>query len=105
MTPDEARHIIIESINYAAYRETTSSLHDSDKNRLFGAAHYNSGRLEVSASPWADGDFVLKMAELLRWANQLNRSDPVFKQAQDLLETEDSAIGEVIRKARQPLNC
>ena len=36
MTPDEARHLIIEGINYAAYKETDSSLHDADKNRLFG---------------------------------------------------------------------
>jgi hypothetical protein len=44
MTPDEARHIIIEGINYAAYRETDSSLHDADKNRLFGFDHYKSDR-------------------------------------------------------------
>jgi hypothetical protein len=37
MTADEARRLIIEGINYAAYRETDSSLHDADKNRLFGS--------------------------------------------------------------------
>ncbi len=36
MTPDEARELIVDGINYAAYKETESSLHDSDKNRLFG---------------------------------------------------------------------
>jgi len=29
--------MIIDGINYAAYKETDSSLHDSDKNRLFGS--------------------------------------------------------------------
>jgi hypothetical protein len=52
---DEARHILIEGINYAAYRETDSSLYDSDKNRLFGSAHYNSGRIETQSSPWEQG--------------------------------------------------
>lgn len=40
MTPDEARHLVIEGINYAAYHETDFSLYDSDKNRLFGSKHY-----------------------------------------------------------------
>jgi|SRR6266516_1361691 len=44
MTTDEARELIIDGINYAAYRETDSSLHDSDKNRLFGSEHYKSDR-------------------------------------------------------------
>jgi hypothetical protein len=44
MTSDEARDLIIESMNYAAYKETDSSLHDADKNRLFGSEHYKSGR-------------------------------------------------------------
>jgi hypothetical protein len=34
MTVNEARHLIIEGMDYAAYRETDSSLYDSDKNRL-----------------------------------------------------------------------
>ena len=44
MTLDEARQLVIDGMNYAAYRETESSLHDSDKNRLFGSEHYTSGR-------------------------------------------------------------
>ena len=52
MTLDEARHLIIEGINYAAYSETDSSLYDSDKNRLWGSEHYNSGRCVVKPSPW-----------------------------------------------------
>ena len=61
MTPDEARHWIIEGLNYAAYRETDSSLHDTDKNRLRGSEHYNSGRHIANPSPWAEGDFEEKM--------------------------------------------
>src|SRR5713101_395515 len=90
---EEARLMIIDGINYAAYKETDSSLHDSDKNRLFGSEHYNSGREVVKPSPWAEGDFEEKMAMLLRWANALNRSDPAFAQALSLLEGEDSLIG------------
>jgi len=81
MTPDEARRLIIEGINRAAYHET-DSLHDADKNRLFGSEHYKSGRLIVRPSPWAEGDFEEKMSTLLRWANILNRSVPAFKEAQ-----------------------
>jgi hypothetical protein len=86
-------------INYAAYRGTDSSLHDSDKNRLFGSEHYKSGRLVVSSSPWAEGDFEEKMAMLLRWARELNRSVPAFEEAKRLLENEESVIGRVIRRA------
>ena len=100
MTLEEARLLIVEGINYAAYKETDSSLYDSDKNRLFGSEHYNSGRHIVKPSPWAEGDFEEKMAMLLRWANALNRSDPAFAQAQSLLETEESLIGRVIRRTK-----
>jgi hypothetical protein len=102
MTPDEARHLIIEGMNYAAYRETGSSLHDADKNRLFGADHYKSDRMIVKPSPWAEGDFEEKMSTLLRWANILNRSVPAFQEAQTLLEDENSVLGQVIRRTKQP---
>jgi hypothetical protein len=101
MTSDEARNLVIEGMNYAAYRETDSSLHDSDKNRLFGSEHYNSGRAVVALSPWADGDFEEKMTTLLTWANVLNRSVPSFGEAQSMLEREDSVIGRVIRRAKR----
>jgi hypothetical protein len=100
MTVAEARLLIIEGINYAAYKETDSSLHDSDKNRLIGSEHYKSGRDVVQPSPWAEGDFEEQMAILLRWANALNSSDPAFAQAQRLLEGEESLIGRVIRRTR-----
>jgi hypothetical protein len=102
MTPDEARDVIIESINYAAYRETDSSLHDADKNRLFGSDYYKSDRPIVKPSPWAEGDFEEKMSTLLRWANILNRSTPEFKEAQILLEGENSVLGQIIRRSKQP---
>jgi hypothetical protein len=66
MTSDEARRVIVEGINYAAYKETDSSLHDSDKNRLFGSEEHRSGRDVVKPSPWTEGDFEEKMAMLLR---------------------------------------
>ena len=100
MKLDEARELIIEGINYAAYRETDSSRHDSDKNRLFGFEHYNSGRPVYKPSPWAEGDFEEKMAQLLVWAKVLNRSIPEFTEAQRLLEGEESVIGRVIRRAK-----
>jgi hypothetical protein len=100
MTRDEARHLIVEGINYAAYRETDFSLHDADKNRLFGSEHYRSGRCVTKPSPWAEGDFEEKMATLLRWANALNHSLPAFTEAQQLLESEDSVIGRVIQRTK-----
>ncbi len=57
MTSEEARLLIIDGINYVAYKETDSSLHDSDKNRLFGSEQYKSGREVVKPSPWAESDF------------------------------------------------
>lgn len=99
MTSDEARQTIIEGINFAAYKETGSSLYDSDKNRLWGSEHYNSGRWVVKPSPWAEGDFEEKMATLLTWANILNKSVPSFSEARHLLESEDSVVGRVIRRA------
>src|SRR5689334_15519787 len=101
MTLEEARLVIVEGINYAAYKETDSSLHDSDKNRLLGSEHYRSGRHVVKPSPWAEADFEEKMATLLRWANTLNCSVPAFTEAQKLLEDEDSVIGRVIRCAKR----
>jgi hypothetical protein len=97
MKPDEARHLVIEGINYAAYHETDFSLQDSDKNRLFGTEHYDSSRPVNRPSPWAEGNFEEKMAMLLVWANVLNRSVPAFAEAQKLLESEDSIVGRIIR--------
>jgi hypothetical protein len=100
MTLDEARHVIIEAINYVAYKETASSLHDTDKNRLFGSEQYSSGRIIVQPSPWESGDFEGEMAKLLGWANTINRSVPGFAEAQNLLADEDSVLGRIIRRAK-----
>jgi hypothetical protein len=100
MKLDEARQLVIDSINYAAYHESDFSLHHSDKNRLFGSEHYKSGRPVYEPSPWAEGDFEEKMAMLLVWANALNRSVPAFTEAQRLLEGEDSVVGRVVRSAK-----
>lgn len=100
MTREEARQAVVDGINYAAYKETDSSLYDSDKDRLFGSEHYRSDRVVVEPSPWAEGDFEGKMAVLLRWANALNSSDPAFAEAQSLLEDKDSVIGRVIRRSK-----
>lgn len=101
MTMDEAREEVISGIDYAAYKETDSSLHDADKNRLFGSEHYKSGRPAYKASPWAEGDFEDKMATLLRIANALNRSVPAFREAQRLLENEESVLGRVVQRANR----
>jgi len=103
MTRDEAAGLIIEGMNYAAYKETDSSLYDSDKNRLFGSDHYKSGRIVVRPSPWAKGKFEKKMAMLLVLAISLNSSSPEFAEAQKLLAHEESVLGRVIRKAKLQL--
>ena len=100
MTLDQARVLVVDGINRAASHETDFSLHDSDKNRLFGSDHYKSDRPVCDPSPWAEGDFEEKMAMLLVWANMLNRSAAAFSEAQRLLEGEDSVIGRVIRAAK-----
>lgn len=101
MTADEARHLVIEGIGYAAYKETASALYDSDKNNLFEAEHYSSGCLAERTSPWEKRDFEEKMATLLNWANELNRSVAAFGEAQAILAGEDSTLGRVIRAARR----
>jgi len=101
MTQDEAREIVIEGINHAAYRETDSSLHDADKNRLYGTGHYKSDRPVYRQSPWAKGNFVEKMAQLLQIANVLNRSVTKFHEAQRLLEEDEAVLGCVIRMAKR----
>ena len=101
MTRDEAAELVIEGMNYAAYREEGVSLYDSDKNRLFGSEHYNSGRIIVRPTPWDQGNVEEKMTTLLVWANWLNHSAPRFAEAQKILVDEDSPLGEVIRKARR----
>lgn len=98
MTKSEAKELVIEGINYAAYRETDSSLFDSDKNRLYGEDHYHSGRMIVRPSPWAGDDFEQKMTALLGWAKRLTSGQPEFAAALTLLRDDDSVLGRVIRQ-------
>ncbi len=102
MTLDEARELIISGLDYAAYRETGFSLYDADQNRLFGSEHYISGRFIATPSPWAEGDFEQEMATLLHWASFLNGRVPKFAEAQKMLESENSALGRVIRRIQAP---
>jgi hypothetical protein len=76
MTLEGARRVVIDGMDCAAYKETGSSLQDSDKNRLFGAEEYGSGSDVAAPSPWAEGDFETKMAGLMRSANAINRINP-----------------------------
>jgi hypothetical protein len=92
--------LVIEGLNYAAYYETDFSLYDSDKNRLFGSEHHKSGRPVHQPSLCAEGGFEEKMAMLLDWANLLDCSVAAFTDAQKLLEGEDSAVGRIIRNAK-----
>jgi hypothetical protein len=64
---------------------------------LFGSDHYKSDRPVVKPSPWPEGDFEEKMATLRVWASALNRSNPAFADAQQLLEGEESVIGASMR--------
>ena len=48
-------------MNYAAYKETDSSLYDADKNRLYGSEYYKSERFIARPSPWAEADFEEQM--------------------------------------------
>src|SRR5262249_42706574 len=100
MTPDEAREVIISGMDYAAYKETDCSLYDSDKNRLFGSEHDNSGRPVYEPSPWAEGNVEGKMASLLALAAILNASTPKFSEAESLIESEDSFLGRTIRRVK-----
>ena len=63
MTSDEAREMAINGMNYAAYRETDSSLHDSDKNRVFGSEHYKTDRPYLETAGWeiTDGTTTIRV--------------------------------------------
>ena len=72
MTDLEAKESLISLIDYAAYKETPHSLWPSDKNTLFGSAHYPEDRPVYSPSVWGKGDeFERRMAELLSLGTRL----------------------------------
>ncbi len=97
MSEDEAKEIVIEAMNYAAYRETDHSLFDSDKNRLFGSEHYTSGRPIAYPSPWEGSEFERKMMDLLRRGSELDKRNAELKDALALLSAGDSYLGSLIR--------
>lgn len=104
MTDTEAKELLISGMDYAAYRETAHSLWDSDKNRLFGDEHYVSGRPVFQSSVWSEGEeFEEKMAELLRWAIQLVRSNEAsYNEAIRVLLSGDHYLNRIIRRAGLP---
>ena len=99
VTDAEAKELLIDGINYAAYKETEHSLWPSDKNRLFGEPHYEEG-LRDGKSTWGAGeDFESKMATLLRWAVQLGTTKGDYLLAIRQLVTGDHYINQIIRRA------
>lgn len=100
MTEAEAKDLLIEGMNFAAYHETDHSLWDSDKNRLFGEEHYHSGRFVAQPSVWGEGEeFETKMAELLRWAVWLDRSGTRYTTAMELLLAGNHYLNRIIKRA------
>lgn len=100
MTADEAKELLIDRMNYMAYRETDHSLWDSDKNRLFGAEHYVSGRPVLQPSVWGEGEeFEGKMAELFRWAFLLSPPSHRYKEAIQTLKSGDHYLNRIISLA------
>ena len=92
MTPDEARELVIEGINYAAYRQTNSALHDSDKNRLFGSDHYKSDRPVVKPSPWHS-----RFSTIPKTRTALRRQRNMFVLTPQSLECGSTADGASMR--------
>ena len=100
MTDDEAKELLIDGMNYAAYRETNHSLWDSDKNKLFGSEHYASGRAVVQPSVWGEGEaFEEKMADLLKWALRLGSSKGSYHEAIRTLMADEHYLNRIIRRA------
>lgn len=99
MTVDEAQELLISGMNYAAYRETGTSLYDEDKNRLFGNEHYRSGRPLYSPSPWGEGEeFETKMTELLRWATKLGTAHGSYDEAIRTLRMGDHYLNRILNR-------
>ena len=103
MTDIEAKVLLIGGIDYAAYKETEHCLWDSDKNRLFGGQHDESGRLAIQPSVWGEGEqFEEKMAELLRSAVRIGSSKGSYEEAIRVLLSGDHYINRIIRRAGLP---
>jgi hypothetical protein len=99
MTTAEAKALIIDGINYMAYRETAHSLWPSAMNTWFGEDHYPP-RPVFSASVWGDGsEFEQRMADLLRCAVRAGTTKGNDQEALAILKDSDGSLGRVIRKA------
>ena len=96
VTLTEAKETLISAMDYMAYREIGTSLYDSDKNRLFGAEHYNSGRPVYSQSPWEGEEFEKKMAELLGWALRIPASRAKYEKAIRTVLGTDVVLNKII---------
>jgi hypothetical protein len=100
MTDTQAKELLISGIDFAAYRETNHSLWDSDKNRLFGAEHYVSGRPVLQPSVWGEGEeFEENMAKLLRWAVQLGSAEGSYTEAIRKLASGEHYLNRIVRRA------
>jgi hypothetical protein len=103
LTEIEAKELIINGMNYAAYREVGTSLFVEDKNRLFGAEHFTlepHTYSEGKPSPWGTGqDFEEKMAELMRYAVRLGSSKGNYEDAIALLKSGNHYLNQIIQKA------
>jgi len=99
MTDTEAKEMLIGLIDYAAYHETPHSLWPSDKNRLFGGAHYPEDRPVYSPTVWGEGDeFERKMAELLSWGTKLG-SKGEWRAAVRTLASGEHYLNRIIERA------
>ena len=100
MTETEAKELLIDGMNYAAYRETDHSLWPSDKDKLFGELHYKEDRPVYSPSAWGQGEkFESKMSELLKWAIQLGTSKGNYSEAIRVLKDGDHYLNRIIQRA------
>jgi len=84
-------------MNYAAYRETNSSLHDSDKNRLSGSEHYLSARPVGNPSLGAEGHLDKNDGD----ATRLSSGTQSFASALALPQSDESVLGRIVRRAKR----
>ena len=105
MTEREAREIIISRMNYMAYSEYGCSLYASDKNRLYGAEHYqlepNSVPNEES-SAWAPGGRLEPMLPdlvLAAWISAPSEEKRTFEIAMSVVQLNRDSLGGIVRRA------
>jgi hypothetical protein len=102
MTETQAKEILIDLINYMAYKETDRSLFTVDKNRLFGESHYciDPAIASHAPSPWGEGEvFEQKMAQLLQWGSRSGCNKASLDEAIKTLQCGDHYLNRIIRKA------